>query len=85
MGSDVFKTKDFRLAGFLVSRGVELLGFDQETQGTDIVFSFKDDEQASGDVLSASRVAVLYPLSAEMRYDSACRVMHDLVKSRKRR
>ena len=71
----VVKITDFRLAGFLVSRGAKFLGTDTNPKG-EVVFTFCDEPSES----SATTLLNQYPGSSEQSYDSACKTMHDLVK-----
>lgn len=64
---------DFRLAGFLVSRGVSLLRTSKNGKG-EVVFTFDDSEGF------ATKTLMSFPNSPEQRYDSACKTMYDLVK-----
>ena len=74
--SKPLKLTDFRMAGFLLSRGVPFKG--TEADGGDVVFVF---DVSDG---SASSGLDLYPGSPEQKYDAACKTMHDMVKIRKR-
>jgi hypothetical protein len=70
------KITDFRLAGFLVSRGAKFLGTDVNHKG-EVVFSFCS---GGGDAVATHDLLTAYPGSLEQRYDAACKTMHDLVK-----
>ncbi len=63
---------DFRMAGFLLSRGAEFLSTD--VRGKQVVFIFCDKNGMAKSILNK------YPSSAEQKYDSACKTMHDMVK-----
>ena len=75
--NDSIKLTDFRLAGFLVSRGAKFLGADVNSKG-EVVFAFCADDKSGG--VSAHTLLTAYPGSAEQQYDAACKTMHDLVK-----
>lgn len=64
---------DFRLAGFLVSRGVTLLRTSKNNKG-EVIFTFDDSDGL------ATKTLMSFPNSPEQRYDSACKTMYDLVK-----
>lgn len=64
---------DFRLAGFLVARGVKFQGTDINDR-QEVVFIFDNDENVAQDTLNQ------YPGSSEQQYDAACKTMHDFVK-----
>lgn len=66
------KITDFRMAGFLLSRGAEFLS--TEVRGKQVVFVFSDSDGKARKILNS------YPNSAEQKYDSACKTMHDMVK-----
>lgn len=70
MTNDEIHLTDFRMAGFLLVKGYAFLGT-YTNDKEEVVFRFRSD---TADPL------VAYPGSAEQRYDSACRVMHDMVK-----
>lgn len=61
---------DFRMAGFLVSRGFPLLGTDIN-HSREVLFIF---DSAASDMLTH------YPESTEHRYDTACKAMHEQVR-----
>ena len=63
---------DFRMAGFLLSRGADFLS--TEVRGKQVVFIFSDNEG------KAKRILNDYPNSSEQKYDSACKTMYDMVK-----
>ena len=69
----VLKITDFRMAGFLISRGALFLR--TEEKGRQIVFIFDDEDSTATDLLHK------YPNSDEQKYDSACKTMHDLVRT----
>ena len=73
---DEIHITDFRIAGFLVARGVEFIGSQTNHRG-EMVFIF-NNHLVSGK--TAEGVINMYPGSAEQRYDAACKAMHDLVK-----
>ena len=68
----VLKITDFRMAGFLISRGASFLR--TEESGKQIVFVFEDSDSESTTIIHQ------YPNSAEQKYDSACKTMHDMVR-----
>lgn len=68
----LLKVTDFRVAGFLLARDCKFLR--TEMKGTQVVFVFEDDNAESTEVLNS------YPNSAERKYDSACKTMHNMVK-----
>ena len=63
--------KDYRLAAFLVSRGVQYTRSEVNDRN-EVVFIFEGDEAA--DLLDQ------FPNSVEQRYDAACKSLLDLVK-----
>lgn len=69
----VLELTNFRLAGFLVARGLKLAGptFKRRNQ---TVYPFDD---TSG---IATKLATEYVDSAEQRYDVACTTMHQLIR-----
>ena len=69
---ELLRLTDFRLAGFLVSRGATFAGTDSE--GREIVFLFQNEDE------EAYKILVQYPGSQEHSYDSACKTMHSFVK-----
>jgi len=69
---------DFRMAGFLLSRGARFKKAEVRGQGDEVVFCF--DNTPNGTGISAEDLLNQYPGSAEQQYDSACRTMHDFVK-----
>jgi hypothetical protein len=70
---DVVSLTDFRLAGFLVSKGATLLRTSKNNKG-EVVFTFDDSDG------TATKTLMSFPNSPEQRYDSACKTMYDLVK-----
>jgi len=68
----VLKITDFRMAGFLVSRGALFLR--TEEKGKQVVFIFEDTNNTTTNLLHS------YPSSDEQKYDSACKTMHDMVR-----
>lgn len=68
--------KDFRMVGFLVARGIKFNDLRVDLKG-DVEFSFVQDTQTLA-------MMTEYPNSPEFRYDSSCRVVHDIVKSKLR-
>lgn len=68
--------KDFRMVGFLVARGIKFNDLRVDLKG-DVEFSFVQDTQTLA-------IITEYPNSPEFRYDSSCRVVHDIVKSKLR-
>ena len=70
--SDTLRITDFRMAGFLVARGIPFLKV--EKMGKQVVFLFNNENDKATNTLNE------YPNSAEQKYDSACKTMHDLVK-----
>ena len=69
----VVQLTDFRLAGFLVSRGAKFLGTSKNDR-REVVFSFDDTDGVT------TRILTEYPASPEQRYDASCKTMYDLVK-----
>lgn len=79
---DEFHLTDFRLAGFLVARGAVFIGTEVTPRG-DVAFRFDNvvpTTPPNGHIVTVESLVNQYPTSAEQRYDSACRAMHDLVK-----
>lgn len=76
--STSLQIKDFRMAGFLVARGVKFVGTTLNDKG-EVLFGFDDEDGTATAVLN------LYPNSEEQRYDAACRTMHDFVRIATRR
>jgi hypothetical protein len=64
--------KDYRLAGFVVSRGFPIADMRMDARN-DVEIGFADD----GKVTAALRE---HPGSTEHRYDTACKAVHDLIK-----
>lgn len=60
------------MAGFLLARGISFVS--TEIKGKQVVFIFDNEEERASKALNE------YPNSAEQKYDSACKTMHDLVK-----
>ncbi len=69
----MLKLIDFRMAGFLVARGMSLKGTEQNAKN-EVVFIFEDE---------ADQVLMQYPGSDEQRYDASCKTMHDFVRMRR--
>jgi hypothetical protein len=68
---------DFRLAGFLVSRGHQVAKHEVNVRGeVTLIFSNEDDV--------ASNTINSFPGSAEQRYDSSCKTMYNFVQAVKR-
>lgn len=68
---------DFRLAGFLLARGIKFIRT-QETASGDLAFVFNNENEIASNCLNE------YPNSQEQKYDSACKTMHDFVKALRR-
>lgn len=68
---------DFRLAGFLLSRGVPFLRAEEQPNG-EIIFLFDNTDDLAQKTLNE------YPNSAEQRYDTSCKTMHNFVSAVKR-
>ena len=68
---------DFRMAGFMVSRGASFIRTDIEEDGRTVVFIFNGE--------SAEKLLHTYPGSVEERYDAACRSMQALVRMTQKR
>ena len=68
----LLRVTDFRVAGFLLARNCKFLR--TEMRGSQVVFIFDDESSKSTEVLNS------YPNSAERKYDSACKTMHNMVK-----
>lgn len=66
--------KDFRMVGFLTSRGFKFTELRFDTRG-DIEFSFPDTNEMI--LLMAE-----YPISTEFRYDSACKAINEIIKTK---
>lgn len=69
-----WKTKDYRVAGFLVSRGTRLLHTSLDARG-DVEFHFDRD--------IANGMMDLYPNSDECRYEMACKAMLEVVRHKR--
>ena len=65
--------KDFRMAGFLVSRGFPICDMRLDARG-DVEISFNDDDRKVSVALQE------YPQSVEFQYDTSCKVVHDLIR-----
>ncbi len=72
MPNGLLKITDFRMAGFLVVKGSPFLR--TEYNGKQVIFVFDDGDGKSSNILNT------YPNSAEQKYDSACKTMHDMVR-----
>lgn len=72
----IYETPDYRLAGFLLARGVEHKGTRREGKRT--IFIFEGPEAFT------ERLIDEFPGSAERRYDGACKAMHALTATKKR-
>jgi len=68
---------DFRLAGFLLARGIRFLRTEERDSG-DVAFVFDNTKEVASNCLNE------YPNSHEQKYDSACKTMHDFVKALRR-
>lgn len=66
--------KDFRVVGFLTSRGIKFTELRFDSRG-DVEFAFHE----SSELIS---LMAEYSTSPEFRYDSACKVINDLIKSK---
>jgi hypothetical protein len=64
---------DYRLAGFLSSRGQEMVGTSRS--GRQVEFQFEDGE-------AVRALMDQYPGSPECRYDRACKAMNALARTR---
>lgn len=70
----MLRLTDFRMAGFLVARGIPLAS--TETNRKDeVVFIFEHED--------AQKTLHLYPTSLEASYDAACKNMQNFIKMRK--
>lgn len=76
--TDILQITDFRMAGFLVSKGAKFTGTSLNDKG-EVLFWFDDEAGLTTKVLNS------YPNSNEQRYDAACRTMHDFVRIATRR
>ena len=66
---------DFRMAGFLVARGIPFLRtLPPANSKNEVIFCFDNSGNKALDAMNQ------YPNSAEQRYDAACRTMHDMVR-----
>ena len=65
--------KDFRMAGFLVSRGFPICDMRLDARG-DVEISFNDDDRKVSVALQE------YPQSVEFQYDTSCKVVNDLIR-----
>ncbi|NBP83538.1 hypothetical protein EBU60_06735 [bacterium] len=65
--------KDFRMAGFLISRGFPMSDMRLDARG-DVEISFNDEDRKVSDSLRE------YPQSVEFKYDTSCKVVHDLIR-----
>jgi hypothetical protein len=63
---------DFRMAGFLVARGIPLTALERNAKG-EVVFVFMGAK--------AHEVYYQYPGSAEAQYDAACKTMHAYIRN----
>jgi len=68
----VLRVTDFRVAGYLLAKDCPFIR--TEIRGSQVVFVFNDEDSISTEVLNS------YPNSAERKYDSACKTMHDMVR-----
>jgi len=68
-----YKITDFRMAGFLLARGVKFLRC-EKNQRKETVFVFCNENK------NAESVFFLYPGSPENAYDHACKTMYDMTK-----
>lgn len=73
----VVRLTDFRMAGFLSSRGVALRKTEMNGSN-EVVFVFNDE---GGE---ATKGLFAFPNSDEQRFDSACKAMLELVKIHQR-
>ena len=76
---EMLRLTDFRIAGFMVARGVIFSGTEIGPNG-DVIFLFEDSENTP----NAEETKNSYPGSDEWRYDAACKTMYEFVKMRKR-
>lgn len=68
-----FRITDFRMAGFLLVRGVRFMRTSMDEKG-EVSFVFQAEGRKAADTLNE------YPGSAEQRYDAACKTMHDFTR-----
>ena len=68
---------DFRLAGFLLARGITFVRTEEQPNG-DIVYLFDNTDDLAQKTLN------LYPNSMEQRYDMSCKTMHNFISAVKR-
>ena len=68
---------DFRLAGFLLSRGIKFLKTEVLPNG-DTVFVFDNTDNQAENMINE------YPNSPEQRYDTSCKTMHNFISAVKR-
>lgn len=65
--------KDFRMAGFIVSRGFPISGMKFDARN-DVEIGFDDQEEKVTSVLRE------YGSSPEFRYETSCKFVHDLIR-----
>jgi hypothetical protein len=68
---------DFRLAGFLLARGVTFIRTEEQPNG-EIIFLFDNTDGLAQKTLNE------YPNSPEQRYDTSCKTMHNFISAIKR-
>ena len=69
---------DFRMAGFMASRGAKFLGTEVLRGKKVVVFIFSG--VTNNGCLSAKELLSAYPGSEEERYDASCRSMQAMVR-----
>lgn len=70
-GDGLVRLTDFRLAGFLIARGLTMLRAETNSR-QEVVFVFDAVARA---------VLIEYSGSAEQRYDAACKATHGIVRA----
>lgn len=78
MSDQKLQLSDFRLAGFLIARGLRLDNTTINDRG-DVIFIFDDTDG------TATKIVNAYPGSPEAIYDASCKTMYDFVKLHQRR
>lgn len=66
--------KDFRVVGFLTARGIKFTELRFDSRG-DVEFSFAENSELLSLMLD-------YSTSPEFKYDSTCKVINDIIKSK---
>ena len=72
------RVTDFRMAGFMASRGAKFLGTEVQSGKKVVVFIFSGE--SNNGCPSAKELLSAYPGSGEERYDAACRSMQAMVR-----